>query len=287
MKFEFIRVEKASHSIPVLCALLGVTRQGYHAWEARKPSQRALAEQRLREDVKRIFDESRGTYGSPRVHAELHREGKKVGKSRVERVMRELDLVARRRRRFVRTTQSDATHPIAPNVLQRDFTANAPNERWVTDITYVATAEGWAYIAAIVDLHSRAVVGWALGDSLDTSLPLEALTDALKRRRPAPGLLHHSDRGCQYTSREYRTALTKRGFTISMSRKGNCWDNAVAESFFATLKTELVDRRRWDSHAELRAAAFEYIELFYNRRRLHSALGYKTPAEVEQLLEAA
>ena len=287
MKFAFIHAEKAFHTVRALCAILGVTRQGYYAWAAREPSQRVLAEQQLREDVARVFDQSRGTYGSPRVHAELRREGTHTSKRRVERAMRELDLAARRRRRFVRTTLADGAHPVAPNVLQRDFTASAPDQRWVTDITYVGTHQGWAYIAVILDLFSRTVVGWALGDSLDTSLPLSALRDALKRRRPSRGLLHHSDRGCQYTSREYRDELAQRGIDASMSRKGNCWDNAVAESFFATLKAELVERQDWSSRAELRSAVFDYIEVFYNRRRLHSALDYMTPAEVEQQLDAA
>ncbi len=266
MKFAFIHAEKAFHSVSALCAILGVSRQGYYAWAAREPSQRLVEEQKLRGNIARVFDQSRGTYGSPRVRAELRREGTHTSKRRIERAMRELDLVARRRRRFVRTTQADGAHPVAPNVLRRDFTASAPDERWVTDITYVSTDEGWAYIAVILDLYSRAVVGWALADSLDTSLPLAALRDALRRRRPARGLLHHSDRGCQYTSREYRDELAKRGIDVSMSRKGNCWDNAVAESFFATLKTELVERRRWSSRVELRSAVFDYIEVFYNRR---------------------
>ncbi len=182
---------------------------------------------------------------------------------------------------FRATTAADPSHVPAKNILDRDFTASKPDERWVTDITYVWTEEGWCYLAAILDLFSRRVVGWALDATLSTSLPLAALDMALQRRGPTAGLLHHSDRGCQYTSSDYRAALASVGAVASMSRKGNCWDNAVAESFFATLKTELVHRKRWATRIELRAAVFEYIESFYNRRRLHSTLGYKTPAQFE------
>ena len=195
--------------------------------------------------------------------------------------MRSMGLTARSPRRWRVTTAANPSHPIEPNVLARDFTAQRPNERWVTDISYVWTDEGWMYLAVIVDLFSRAVVGWALDTTLTAALPLAALNMAVRRRRPANGLLHHSDRGCQYTSREYRGALRALGVSVSMSRRGNCWDNAVAESFFATLKTELVYRRRWSTRFELREQVFEYIEVFYNRRRLHSSIGYKTPAQVE------
>jgi transposase InsO family protein len=196
--------------------------------------------------------------------------------------MRGMGLTPPQPRRHRKTTVQNATHPAAPNELARDFTATRPNERWVTDITYVWTLEGWAYVAVILDLFSRAVVGWALDATLATSLPLTALQSALHRRRPDAKLLHHSDRGCQYTSIEYRSALAAVNITASMSRTGNCWDNAVAESFFATLKNELAHRRTWRTRHELRTALFEYIEVFYNRRRLHSSLDYRTPAEVEE-----
>jgi transposase InsO family protein len=185
-------------------------------------------------------------------------------------------------RKIRKTTVSNPTDSAAPNLLDRNFSAGRPNERWVTDITYVWTDEGWAYLAVILDLFSRAVVGWALGSTLETSLVDRALDTALMHRRPARGLLHHSDRGCQYTSQRYRSRLADEGIAISMSRKGNCWDNAVAESFFATLKNELIYRRSWTSRLELRSALFEYLEVFYNRRRLHSFLDYKTPAQFEQ-----
>jgi len=281
MKFAFIRAEKAFFKVAVLCRLLGVTRQGYYAFERRGRSARVRADEQLRERVRVLHTESRGTYGSPRVHAALRNEGRRVGKGRVERILRSLGLRGRTPRRWRATTRSNPKHAVVGNSLDRDFTATRPNERWVTDISYVLTDEGWCYLAAILDLYSRSVVGWALDTTLSTKLPLAALDMAIRRRRPSAGLLHHSDRGCQYTSDEYRSALANLGVTVSMSRKGNCWDNAVAESFFATIKTELVYRQRWASRTELRAAVFEYIEVFYNRRRLHSSIGYKTPAEVE------
>jgi len=287
MRFAFIHAQKAHHSVTALCRVLEVSRQGYYQHVASKSACRDEAEQALSQSVREIFERSRGTYGSPRVREQLKREGVRVSKRRIERIMRGLGLIARRPRRFVTTTRTDATHRVAPNVLARDFTASAPNQRWVTDITYVWTDEGWAYLAVILDLYSRSVVGWSLDASLGTGLVLRALDAAVRRRRPSHGLLHHSDRGCQYTSQDYRQQLAALGVTVSMSRKGNCWDNAVAESFFATLKTELVHRAHWRTRDQLRSALFDYLETFYNRRRLHSAIGYKTPAEVEQLLDAA
>jgi putative transposase len=289
MRFAFIRARKAEHTVSALCRVLEVTRQGYYQFEANEARSRAKrdVEHELGDTVRTVYEQSRGTYGSPRVHAQLKRQGVRVSKRRIERTMRGLGLVARRRRRFTSTTRADVSHRPASNVLNREFSASRPNERWVTDITYVWTDEGWAYVAVILDLFSRSVVGWALDATLGTRLPLAALNAALVRQRPGAGLLHHSDRGCQYTSAEYRNELAARSITVSMSRKGNCWDNAVAESFFATLKAELINERRWSTRVELRAAVFEYIESFYNRRRLHSSLGYRTPAEVEQQLVAA
>jgi transposase InsO family protein len=270
-----------------MCRLLEVTRQGYYAYANRPMSERVQSDATLCERVREIFAASRETYGSPRILRELRNAGFRVGKRRVERAMRGMGLTPPNPRRHCRTTVQNPTHPAAPNELARDFSAKRPNERWVTDITYVWTREGWAYLAIILDLFSRAVVGWAIDASLSTQLPLAALDAAIRRRRPGQGLLHHSDRGCQYTSREYRDALATLGITVSMSRTGNCWDNAPAESFFATLKNELVYRRAWRDRDELRAAVFEYIEVFYNRRRLHSSIGYKTPAAVELEYRAA
>ena len=281
MRFGFIHAEKA-FPVAAMCRLFGVTRQGYYAYAKRPPSARVVQDAALCEQVRRVFDESGQSYGSPRVLRDLRSRGMRVSKRRVERTMRSLGLTPPTPRRHRTTTKRNPAHPVAPNELARDFAATRPNERWVTDITYVWTNEGWAYVAVLLDLFSRAVVGWALDSTLSTRLPLAALDSAISRRRPSAGLMHHSDRGCQYTSAQYREELARLKITVSMSRKGNCWDNAVAESFFATLKNELVYRRTWSSRLELRTAVFEYIEVFYNRRRLHSALDYKSPATVEQ-----
>jgi putative transposase len=286
MRFAFIHamvLEKASFSIAGMCRVVEVTRQGYYRYAKSLHGPRIADEASLRERVARIHRDSRGTYGSPRVLDALRREGIRIGKRRVERTMRGAGLVGAKRARHRVTTRANPAHQTEPNVLARDFSATRPNEKWVTDITYIWTDEGWAYLAAILDLYSRSVVGWHLSASLSTDLPLAALHKALLRRRPGRGLLHHSDRGCQYTSTAYRDALAANGIAVSMSRRGNCWDNAVAESFFATIKTELVDRRRWKTRLELRTAVFDYIESFYNSRRVHSSLDYRTPAELERL----
>ena len=287
MKFAFILAEKGNHSVVAMCRVLEVTPQGYYAFLKRPSSPRVAADEALSRQVRKTFDDSGATYGSPRVLKELRRQGVSVGKRRVERAMRGMGLTPPTRRRHRLTTTREPADPVVRNVLNRDFTATRPNERWVTDITYIWTDEGWTYLAAILDLFSRGVVGWALSDSLSTALPLEALDAALCRRVPSAGLLHHSDRGCQYTSATYRRTLAENGIDVSMSRKGNCWDNAVAESFFASLKNELIHRRRWRTRTEVRNAVFEYIETFYNRRRLHSSLNYKTPAEVEREYDQA
>jgi transposase InsO family protein len=281
VKLAFIHVEKAFFPVAALCRLLGVSRQGYYAFARRPPSTRLADDKALQEQLRALHADSRGTYGSPRLHAALRAQGVRVGKRRVERALRAMGLHARQRRRYRVTTRANPKHPVAANALARDFSASRPDERWVTDITYVWTDEGWCYLAVLLDLFSRAVVGWALDTTLTTRLPLVALDMAVRRRRPAAGLVHHSDRGCQYTSADYRAELRALGVEVSMSRRGNCWDNAVAESFFATLKTELVYQQSWSSRLELRAAVFDYIEVFYNRRRLHSTLGYKTPVQVE------
>ncbi len=290
MRFAFIHrmiAEKAPFPIVGMCRTLGVTRQGYYAYVRALRSPRIDAECALFIRIKEIHSASDGIYGSPRVHRELRAQGKNVSKRRVERLMRGGGITGVQRGRSIATTRANPAHSVESNVLDRDFTATRPDQRWVTDITYIWTDEGWSYLAAILDLYSRRVVGWALSASLTTELPLKALHNALAQRSPEPGLLHHSDRGCQYTSHEYRQELAHHGIVVSMSRRGNCWDNAVAESFFATLKTELVGRRRWHSRLDLRAALFEYLESFYNRRRLHSALNYRTPAAVEAEFQAA
>jgi putative transposase len=287
VRFSFIHAERAAFPVAALCRVLGVTRQGYYAFVGRPPSRRAVEEAQLRERLKQLHVESRQTYGSPRMLRALRAEGIRVSKRRIERALRALELRVKLRRRFRVTTKADSSHAAAPNVLARRFEASRPDERWVTDITYLWTQQGWCYLAVILDLFSRAVVGWAIDHTMSTALPLGALDMAIRRRKPQRGLLHHSDRGCQYTSGEYRDALAQLGVEVSMSRTGNCWDNAVAESFFATMKTELFYRRSWATTAELRSALFEYIEVFYNRKRLHSSLGYKTPAQTEEAFALA
>jgi putative transposase len=283
VKFRFIDAEKANFPVDFMCSQLGVSRSGYYAARVRKPSPRAKDEALLVAEMKAVHQESRGTYGSPRVHAQLKTNGRATSRKRVARVMRQEGLVARSKKRFRRTTDSNHTFPIAENVVGRDFTATAPNEAWVTDITYVWTREGWLYVAAILDLYSRMVVGWAMSERIDRQLCLDALTMAVEARRPVPGLVHHSDRGSQYASTEYRRALETHEMVCSMSRKADCWDNAVAESFWSTLKAELVDGTDFPTRAAARQAVFEFIEVFYNRRRIHSRLAYRTPAQHEAL----
>ena len=273
--------EKANHKVSVLCRVLELSRSGYHKWAKAKPSQRKRENSRLAAEIRGIHRTSRERYGSPRIHAELTARGKLVGKKRVARIMRENGIKARPKRKFRLTTDSAHALPVAPNLLDRNFSASAPNQAWVGDITYVWTLEGWMYLAVLIDLHSRAVVGWALSERMTRQLVLDALAMAIARRRPGSDLLHHTDRGSQYASAEYRAALQAHGIVCSMSRKGNCWDNAVAESFFATLKKELVHEMVFFSRAIARAHLFEFIEVFYNRQRRHSALNYMTPAYFE------
>jgi transposase InsO family protein len=280
VKFAFIRAEKAQYPIVVLCRVLGVSRSGFHAWLRRPPSKRACNDAALGAEIAEVHATSRKTYGSPRVHAELRARGRRVGAKRVARLMREKGLQSKRRRRFKATTDSKHGLPVAPNLLQRNFTVEAPNKVWVGDITFVWTREGWLYLAVLIDLFSRAVVGWSTSDRIDRALALDALAMARGRREVEADLVEHTDRGSTYASADYREALDHAGITCSMSRKGDCWDNAVAESFFATLKTEL-DVDAFATRAEARSALFEYIEVFYNRQRRHSFLGYDTPLEAE------
>ena len=277
----FIATEKAWAPVTTLCRVLEVSRSGFYAWEDRDPSKRSMDDEKLCVEIVAIHKASRGTYGSPRVHAELQALGIAVSRKRVARLMRTLGLESPRKKRFKATTDSKHDMPVADNVLDRQFEVEAPDLAWVTDITYVWTDEGWLYLAAILDLFSRRVVGFAMSDRIDRALVLQALKLAAGRRVPNAGLTHHSDRGSQYASSDYRKALGDLDIVCSMSRKGNCWDNAVAESFFATLKTELVYRRRFATRAEAREAIFDFIETFYNSHRRHSTLGYLSPMEFE------
>jgi len=273
-----------------MCRLLEVSRSGFYAWlrrEEGEASPRALENRRLTERIKAIHAKSRETYGSPRIHAELRKSGDECGKNRVARLMSQAGIRSKVRKKFrVKTTDSNHAYPIAPNLLRDHAAPVLPNEIWVADITYIPTAEGWLYLASILDLCSRKVVGWAMKDNMRVELTLEALEMALKRRRPGTGLLHHSDRGTQYAAGDYRDRLDEHGLVPSMSRKGNCYDNAAKESFFHTLKTELVHQTRYRTREEAKTSLFEYIEVFYNRQRLHSSLGYRSPEEFEALLEA-
>jgi transposase InsO family protein len=275
--------EKANYTVAFMCRQLQLARSGFYAWSRRRPSARALADRRLVPHLRAVFERARGTYGSPSVHRELRKQGHQVGRHRVARLMRDDGLRARPRRRFVHTTNSRHGHRVAPNILQRRFGPTAANRVWASDITYIPTRKGWLYLAVVLDLHSRRVVGWAAGKSLDQELAINALERAFDDRRPKPGLLHHSDRGTQYASDLYRQLLCRWSARCSMSRKGNCWDNAVVESFFATLKRELVYGADFDDHECAESALFEYIEVFYNRRRRHTTLDYLSPMEYEEL----
>ena len=281
MRFAFIATEKAHYPVALLCQVLQVSRSGFYAWRRRPAAQRTRQNQLLGLEIAAIFAESRHRYGSPRVHAELRDRGQRTGRKRGARLMRRAGLRARERRRFRRTTNSGHEMAITGNLLARQFSVAQPDISWATDITYLWTLEGWLYLAVILDLFSRRVVGWAISERLERGIALDALTMALRNRRPPHGLLHHSDRGSQYASHEYRQLLAANGMRSSMSRRGNCWDNAVAESFFATLKLELVYQTQWRTRADAHSAVFEYIELFYNRRRRHSALGYLSPEQFE------
>ena len=285
MRFTFIDVEKALYPMRILCRVLEVSRSGYYAWRARKPSARDLEDERLRPKIAAAFETGRGTYGSPRVRDELIDQGFEIGRKRVTRLMREMGLQGVTPRKFRVTTDSDHDHPIAENVLDRNFEASGPNEKWATDITYVWTGEGWLYLAVVMDLYSRRIVGWSTADHLETGLCLDALQRALGHRTGIDGLIHHSDRGVQYASTRYREALDAQGIVCSMSRRANCWDNAVVESFFGTLKNELVYRRPWSTREEVRDAISEYIEIFYNRIRRHSTIGGMSPARFEEMAQ--
>jgi len=282
-----IRAEKASFPVTVMCNALGVKRGSYYAWERRPHEDRDCAEEELVVHIRDVFRRSRGTYGSPRVHAELNETGVEVGRHRVARLMHEHGLQARRPKRYRHTTDSEHSLPVAPNLLERRFDAEAPNRVWVADLTCLWTHEGWLYLAAVLDLFSRRVVGWAMDDNMRKELPLRALEMAIGQRQPAVGLVHHSDRGSQYASAAYRAALDTAGAVCSMSRRGDCYDNAVAESFFSTLEAELEGRCRWETLEAARLAVFDYIEAFYNTRRRHSYLGKISPAAYEKATQEA
>ena len=274
--------------LPIMCDVLAVSKSGYFAWRDGRESPRRSQDRALSVHIQAIHRQSRQTYGSPRIHQELKATGVAVGKKRVERLMQAAGIAVLPSRRFVTTTDSNHNLPIAPNLLEQDFTATAPNQRWVTDITYIPTDEGWLFLAGIVDLYSRRVVGWAMQPSMHRSLVLKALSMAVTDRQPPAGLIHHSDRGSQYASADYRAALTNNGMVASMSRRGCCYDNAVAESFWHTLKNELIHRCHFQTRDEAQRAIFEYIEVFYNRTRRHTSIGNLSPMDFElQRIKAA
>lgn len=285
-QYRFIQAHQASYSIVLMCRVLAVARSGYYAWQRRRVSTRQQTDELLSERITTIHRESRQTYGSPRVHAALQQAGVRCGRKRVARLMRQATLTGCRARRRTRTTTSDPAHVPAPNLVGRQFSVSDIDQLWVGDITYVATSEGWLYLAVLLDTCSRRVVGWAMADHLGGALTRDALTMAVERRRPGTDLMHHTDRGSQYTASTYRATLTTHGVTASMSRTGDCYDNAMAESFFATLKAELIDRQAWPTRRAARGAIFEWIEGFYNRQRLHSALGYRSPVAFEEGITA-
>jgi transposase InsO family protein len=282
MRYAFVAAHVVQFSLSLMCRTLRVSRSGYYAWRKRPASGRSIRNHLLLERIQAIHKKSRKTYGSPRIHRQLVIEGERCGRGRVERLMSANGIRAKHKRRFVATTDSKHNLPIAENILKREFRVEAPNRVWSSDITYIPTDEGWLYLAGVLDLCSRTAVGWSMSDSLEKGLVLDALKMAHRRRQPGVGLVHHSDRGSQYASDEYRELLDDYGMKMSMSRKGDCWDNAVIESFFGTLKRELVHHRSYRTRAEARKDIFEYIEVFYNRERLHSSLGYMSPLNYEQ-----
>jgi len=288
VRYACIARHRHEHPVRLMCDVLEVSPAGFYASQKRAPCLRALADERLMLNVWTAYVNSSRTYGAPRVQRDLRDEGIRVGTKRVARLMRQEGLVGRApRRRRPLTTDSKHSYRIAPNLLNREFAVNGivMNQIWVSDITYVPTQEGWLYLAAVLDLASRRCVGWGMRDAIDAELTVSALDMAFERRRPAPGLIHHSDRGSQYACDDYRARLTKYRMVASMSRKGNCWDNAVAESFFATLELELIDRHRWATRDEARRAIFHYIETWYNPKRRHSTIGLVSPAAYELQLQ--
>ena len=283
MKYTFMAAQVGEFKVKQMCRMLGVQRSGYYAWRGSKPSTRAQANQKLLEMIEKEHKNSRRTYGSPRLHVVLRRKGVICGRNRVARLMRMHGIAGlTKRRRYPLTTQRQPGVVPAPNWLNQDFSASAPNQKWVSDFTYIETEEGWLYLAVVLDLFSRRVIGWAMSQKMDTALVETALRMALLGRRPPAGLLHHSDQGSQYTSVAYRNYLTAALAQLSMSGVGNCYDNAVIESFFGTLKTECITGP-FRTCAQARSTIFEYLEVWYNRQRLHSTLGYFSPVDFELL----
>lgn len=276
-----IRRHKENHAIALMCRVLEVSRSGYYDWRNRPPSARAQANQRLTDDIRRIHQEHKGRVGAPRITRHLHEEGQRVGKNRVAHLMSSEGLRAKAARKYKATTNSNHTLPVAPNLLEQDFSATAPNQKWVSDITYIATDEGWLYLAVVVDLYSRRVVGWAMSERMMAKLVCDALQMALWCRKRPRGVIVHSDRGSQYCSGDYQRLLQDNGLVCSMSKKGDCYDNAAMESWNHSLKVEAIHGERFVTRQAAKDQVFEYIEVYYNRKRLHSRLGYLSPEAFE------
>ena len=285
MTFSWIKEHREEFPVEAMCRVLEVSKAGFYASLERPRCERRRRREELAEKIRAVHEENRGVYGSPRVHRDLAARGEKVCENTVARVMRAEGISGKIKKKFVpRTTDSGHTLTPAPNVLDRQFAADAPDRKWAADITYVPTDEGWLYLAAVIDLCSRRIVGWSMAGHMKAELVADALLMALGMRSPPPGLLHHSDRGVQYACEDYQHLLRSNGIVCSMSRKGDCYDNAAMESFWATLKTELVHHEHYATHEQARASVFEYIEVFYNRKRLHSSLGYMSPETFEARL---
>lgn len=281
MRYRFIKDNQSQFQVGTMCRVLDVSRSGFYAWLKRPKSKRAIANDKLLVKIEQAHKKSRKTYGSRRVHKQLVSESEPCSKNRVARLMRQHGIRAKTKRKFLATTNSKHSFPVAENLLNRQFDVGTPNKVWASDITYVPTDEGWLYLAAVMDLGSKRIVGFSMGERMTKELVMDAFKMAVYQRKPLEGLVHHSDRGVQYASSAYQDLLKKQGMICSMSRKGNCWDNAPMESFFGSLKTECTHHRRYHSRSEARRDIFYYIEVFYNNERLHSKLGYSSPAQFE------
>jgi transposase InsO family protein len=282
VKFAFIKESLSEYPVEICCCVLDVSRSGYYAWRDRPASARARRQEDLREKIQAVHEENRQVYGSPRICQALAAQGETVSENTVAKMMKKHRIAAKTKRKFVPcTTDSRHANPVAENVLDREFSAELPNQKWAVDITYIPTDQGWLYLAGVIDLCSRMIVGWSMAGHMRCELVSDALQMAIDRRQPGGQLLHHSDRGIQYTCEDYMHLLQSHSLQPSMSGKGNCWDNAAMESFWATLKTELVHHDKYANHDQARASIFEYIEVFYNRKRLHSSIGYKSPEAFE------
>jgi len=281
MKYWFMDQHRSTHGVQKMCRIIGASRSGYYIWKKQPQNRTQKENEKILMEIKEVHTKSRRTYGSPRITDELRSNGTKCGKNRVARLMKIHGIVGKAKKKFKATTNSKHSLPVAENLLNQNFVAEKPNTVWVSDITYIPTLEGWLYLVVIIDLFSRQVVGWGMSDRLTSGFVVKALYQAIGRRHPGSGCIFHSDRGIQYASADFRDVLKAYGFIQSMSRKGNCYDNAVSESFFHTLKTEHVYDYRYETRAEARQSIFEYIEMFYNRQRRHSALGYRSPVSFE------